>query len=71
MAGFLYGPIGPLQNYAMQTRTPEDMRGRAFGVLTSAAYAAPDPSATCWSVRWSRASACARRSSCSAAAWSW
>ena len=40
MAGFLYGPIGPLQNYAMQTRTPEDMRGRAFGVLTSAAYAA-------------------------------
>ena len=30
----------PLQNYAMQTRTPEDMRGRAFGVLTSAAYAA-------------------------------
>ena len=24
----------------MQTRTPEAMRGRAFGVLTSAAYAA-------------------------------
>ncbi len=40
LAGLLYGPIPPLQNYAMQTRTPEAMRGRAFGVLTSAAYAA-------------------------------
>ena len=40
IAGFLYGPIAPLENYAMQTRTPEELRGRAFGVLTSAAYAA-------------------------------
>jgi MFS family permease len=39
-AGFLYGPIAPLENYALQTRTPEELRGRAVGVLTSAAYAA-------------------------------
>jgi MFS family permease len=40
VAGFLYGPIAPLENLALQTRTPEELRGRAVGVLTSAAYAA-------------------------------
>jgi MFS family permease len=39
-AGFLYGPISPLENHALQTRVPEELRGRAVGVLTSAAYAA-------------------------------
>lgn len=39
-AGFLYGPIAPLENLALQTRVPEELRGRAVGVLTSAAYAA-------------------------------
>lgn len=40
LAGFLFGPIPPLDNYALQTRTPEELRGRAIGVVTSAAYAA-------------------------------
>jgi MFS family permease len=39
-AGFLYGPIAPLENLALQTRVPEELRGRAVGVITSAAYAA-------------------------------
>jgi MFS family permease len=38
--GIAYGPINPLANYAMQTRTPERMRGRVVGVMTSSAYAA-------------------------------
>ena len=38
--GLLYGPIDPLANYAMQTRTPERLRGRVVGVMTSAEYAA-------------------------------
>lgn len=40
LVGVAYGPIGPLFNLAMQTRTPESMRGRVVGVLTSADYAA-------------------------------
>jgi MFS family permease len=40
VAGFLYGPIAPIENLALQTRVPEELRGRAVGVLTSAAYAA-------------------------------
>lgn len=40
LVGLLYGPINPLVNYAMQTRTPEALRGRVVGVMTSAAYAA-------------------------------
>ncbi|HSK25737.1 MAG TPA: MFS transporter, partial [Jiangellales bacterium] len=38
--GLLYGPVDPLANYAMQTRTPEHLRGRVVGVMTSAQYAA-------------------------------
>ena len=40
IAGFCYGPIPPLTNYAMQTRTPEALRGRVVGVLTSVEFAA-------------------------------
>jgi MFS family permease len=38
--GLLYGPVDPLVNYAMQTRTPERLRGRVIGVITSATYGA-------------------------------
>jgi MFS family permease len=38
--GLLYGPVNPLLNYAMQTRSPEALRGRVVGVLTSLGYAA-------------------------------
>lgn len=40
VVGVLYGPVGPLVNTAMQTRTPERLRGRVVGVMTSVAYAA-------------------------------
>lgn len=38
--GFAYGPVGPITNYAMQTRTPDRLRGRITGVMSSTAYAA-------------------------------
>lgn len=38
--GVAYGPVGPLVNIAMQTRSPEHMRGRVVGIITSAEYAA-------------------------------
>jgi MFS family permease len=38
--GLFYGPVGPLLNYAMQTRTPERLRGRVVGTLTSVGFAA-------------------------------
>lgn len=40
LVGLAYGPVNPLSNYAMQTRTPERLRGRVVGVMTSLAYAA-------------------------------
>ena len=40
VVGLLYGPAGPLVNIAMQIRTPERLRGRVVGVMTSVAYAA-------------------------------
>lgn len=40
VVGLLYGPVGPLVNTAMQIRTPERLRGRVVGVMTSVAYAA-------------------------------
>ncbi|MET7952154.1 MFS transporter [Micromonospora sp. NPDC005324] len=40
LIGLAYGPVNPLSNYAMQTRTPERLRGRVVGVMTSFAYAA-------------------------------
>ncbi|MHB1138182.1 MAG: MFS transporter [Microthrixaceae bacterium] len=38
--GVAYGPIGPILNLAMQTRSPEHMRGRVVGIISSAEYAA-------------------------------
>jgi len=38
--GLLYGPINPIGNLAMQVLTPEVLRGRVVGVITSTAYAA-------------------------------
>ena len=40
VVGLMYGPIGPIYNSVMQTRTPENMRGRVVGVMTSMTYAA-------------------------------
>ena len=40
VVGMMYGPIGPITNSVMQTRTPPQMRGRVVGVMTSMAYAA-------------------------------
>lgn len=40
LIGLVYGPIGPIYNSVMQTRTPENLRGRVVGVMTSMAYAA-------------------------------
>jgi H+ antiporter protein len=40
IVGLMYGPIGPITNSVMQTRTPPQMRGRVVGVMTSMAYAA-------------------------------
>jgi H+ antiporter protein len=40
LVGLVYGPIGPIYNSVMQTRTPEHMRGRVVGVMTSMTYAA-------------------------------
>jgi predicted MFS family arabinose efflux permease len=38
--GVTYGPVGPIVSFAMQTRSPEHMRGRVVGVMTAATYAA-------------------------------
>ncbi len=38
--GLVYGPIGPIYNSVMQTRTPEHLRGRVLGVMTSMTYSA-------------------------------
>lgn len=38
--GLFYGPINPLLNFAMQTRTPESLRGRVMGIVSSTEYAA-------------------------------
>ena len=40
LIGLVYGPIGPIYNSVMQTRTPQELRGRVVGVMTSMAYAA-------------------------------
>jgi MFS family permease len=39
-SGALYGPINPIINIAMQERTPNALRGRVVGLITSASYAA-------------------------------
>ncbi len=38
--GLVYGPIAPIYNYVMQTKSPPQLRGRVVGVMTSLAYAA-------------------------------
>lgn len=40
LIGVSYGPVGPVVNIAMQTRSPEHMRGRVVGIITSTQYAA-------------------------------
>ena len=40
VAGVLYGPINPIVNIAMQERTPDALRGRIVGLITSVTYAA-------------------------------
>lgn len=40
LIGVAYGPVGPILNLAMQTRSPEHMRGRVVGIISSAEYAA-------------------------------
>jgi MFS family permease len=40
LAGFFWGPFGPLLNLRMQTFTPPAMRGRVLGVLIATEYAA-------------------------------
>jgi MFS family permease len=40
LTGALWGPINPISNLAMQVLTPEQLRGRVVGVITSSAYAA-------------------------------
>lgn len=40
LTGLLYGPINPILNLAMQARSPEALRGRVVGLLTSVGYAA-------------------------------
>ncbi len=38
--GLAYGPVGPLVNLALQTRSDERRRGRVVGIISSAEYAA-------------------------------
>lgn len=38
--GLVYGPMRPIYNYVMQTRSPRHLRGRVIGVMTSLPYAA-------------------------------
>lgn len=40
LVGLVFGPIGPIYNYVMQTRAPAHLRGRVIGVMSSLAYAA-------------------------------
>ncbi len=40
MAGFFWGPMGPLLNLEMQIHTPPQMRGRVLGVLMAVFYSA-------------------------------
>lgn len=40
LVGLVYGPIQPIYAYVVQTRSPDHLRGRAVGVMTSLAYAA-------------------------------
>lgn len=39
LAGAMWGPMGPLLNHAVQVRTPDRLRGRVTGTMTSATMA--------------------------------
>jgi MFS family permease len=39
-AGLFYGPVEPVSNVTVQEMTPERLRGRVVGIMTSTAYAA-------------------------------
>lgn len=40
LAGFFWGPMGPLMNFVMQVHTPPAKRGRVMGVVMATYYAA-------------------------------
>ncbi len=40
LVGVVYGPIAPIYNYVMQTKSPPQLRGRVVGVMASLSYAA-------------------------------
>jgi MFS family permease len=40
LTGLFWGPVQPILDLAMQVRTPERLRGRVIGVITSVTYAA-------------------------------
>ncbi|HEY9303479.1 MAG TPA: MFS transporter, partial [Mycobacterium sp.] len=40
LIGLVYGPIAPIYNYVMQSKSPPQLRGRVVGVMTSLAFAA-------------------------------
>ncbi|MGL5823310.1 MAG: MFS transporter, partial [Nocardioides sp.] len=40
LTGLFFGSVNPIINTAMQTRSPEALRGRVIGIMGSAAYAA-------------------------------
>ncbi len=40
LTGLVYGPIQPIYNYVMQTRSPHHLRGRVVGVMTGLMYTA-------------------------------
>jgi MFS family permease len=40
VTGVVYGPIQPIYNYVMQTRAPQQLRGRVVGIMTGLTYAA-------------------------------
>jgi H+ antiporter protein len=40
VTGLVYGPIQPIYNYVMQTRAPQQLRGRVVGVMTGLTFSA-------------------------------
>jgi len=40
LSGLFFGPIPPITNIVLQQRTPEVLRGRVIGTITSLSYAA-------------------------------
>jgi predicted MFS family arabinose efflux permease len=40
LVGLMFGPIPPIYNYVMQTKSPPEMRGRVVGAMTTFSFAA-------------------------------